>query len=65
MAKEIYDLFGVATNIGLTVAIDTKLQSFLSESIMELIHFLAIVGKVPTKEVEEFILFFFNNRGKS
>ncbi|XP_016679302.1 uncharacterized protein [Gossypium hirsutum] len=65
MAEVVSDPIGVATNIGLTVATDTKLQPILSESVKEPIHFLAIVGKVPTKEVEEFISFSFDDRGKS
>ncbi|KAK5839797.1 hypothetical protein PVK06_008637 [Gossypium arboreum] len=44
----------VATNVKVELTIDMEHKLILNESVEEPIHFLAIVGKVPSEEVDEF-----------
>lgn len=65
MAEAASDPIDVAVDIDLTVATDTELKLILSESVKKPIHFLAIVGEMPTEEAKESVSFSFNDRGKA
>ncbi|KAK5826177.1 hypothetical protein PVK06_021092 [Gossypium arboreum] len=55
----------VATNLKVEVTTNIELKPILNESVDEPIHFLAIVGKVPAKEVDEFNSFSFDKDNKA
>ncbi|KAK5794597.1 hypothetical protein PVK06_035836 [Gossypium arboreum] len=55
----------VAAEIKIALTTNIKLKSFLNESVVEPIHFLAKIKEVPTKETEKFILFSFDNENKA
>ncbi|KAK5841039.1 hypothetical protein PVK06_009947 [Gossypium arboreum] len=51
MDKVVSNLIDVAVDLDLVVATNTELKSTLSDSVKELIHFLAIVGELPIEEI--------------
>ncbi|KAK5845504.1 hypothetical protein PVK06_001695 [Gossypium arboreum] len=53
MADAVSDPIDVAIDIDLIVTTNIELQSILSESVKESIHFLAIEEEVPTEEADE------------
>ncbi|KAH1092219.1 hypothetical protein J1N35_019476 [Gossypium stocksii] len=57
----------VEVEVAVYVAITTnmELQLILSESMDKSVHFLVIFEETPTKKVEEFISFSFDNGGKA
>ncbi|KAH1046460.1 hypothetical protein J1N35_037244 [Gossypium stocksii] len=71
MKKSVSDPTDIEVDVKVVVAVkvvittNLEIQSFLSESVDELIHFLAIVGEMPTKEIDEFVSFSFNDGGKA
>ncbi|KAK5834734.1 hypothetical protein PVK06_010410 [Gossypium arboreum] len=52
---------GVGVNVGVTT--NSELKLVLNECVIESVHFLAIVGEMPTKGVDEFVLFSFKDGG--
>ncbi|KAH1097043.1 hypothetical protein J1N35_013964 [Gossypium stocksii] len=55
----------VATNVKVELTIDMEHKLILNESVKEPIQFLAIVGKVPAEEVDEFESFSFDKGNKA
>lgn len=54
----------VAIAIDGKIMINMELKSFLNESVLELIHFLAKIKKVPTEEFDDLVSFSFNDEDK-
>ncbi|KAH1114810.1 hypothetical protein J1N35_008188 [Gossypium stocksii] len=60
--EEIFDLINMEIDVELEVE---ELQPIMNESVKESIHFLAITDEVPTKEMDEFISFSFDEEDKA
>ncbi|KAH1031540.1 hypothetical protein J1N35_043714 [Gossypium stocksii] len=63
MAEAAFDPIEVVVDMDLIVVTNTELKLIFSEIVKNAIHFLAIVGEMPTKEAEEFVSFSFDDRG--